>query len=119
VLNKICQLACRWHKLNQRLPKYDRHTLGEKTSSLLINCVTEINRVRFLIGSEKLLALKNIAEQIDALKIILRLIYRLELLEEKTYISLESDLNEIGRMLGGWIKYLKENKGTPVPRSFA
>ncbi len=44
---------------------------------------------------------------VDLLKILIRLAKDIQALDNKKYLQLESSLQEIGRMLGGWRKSLK------------
>ena len=41
---------------------------------------------------------------VDLLKIILRLGFDLRILDQKKCISRQGELQEIGKMLGGWMK---------------
>ncbi len=45
----------------------------------------------------------------ETLKILFRLSYELHFANDKEYLCAEEALQEIGRMLGGWIKYLRSN----------
>jgi len=44
---------------------------------------------------------------VDFLKILFRLCYELKIINQKKYLLMEEKSQEIGRMLGGWIKSLK------------
>lgn len=41
------------------------------------------------------------------LKILIRILKDLKILDIKKYLLLEDELQEIGKMLGGWIKFVK------------
>ena len=41
------------------------------------------------------------------LKFILQIAWEIEILDVKRYIALSNNLNEIGKMLGGWQKQTK------------
>ena len=56
---------------------------------------------------EKLISLKNASSKLDLLKIFLQLLWEIKSLDNKKYILLSEKLNEIGKMIGGWIKSLK------------
>ena len=45
---------------------------------------------------------------VDLLKILIRLAKDIQALDNKKYLQLETSLQEIGKMLGGWIKSTKE-----------
>lgn len=54
--------------------------------------------------------LLKINSQNETLKLLYRLAYETKIIETKDYLALESLLQEIGKMLGGWIKYLKAKR---------
>ena len=56
---------------------------------------------------EKLISLKNASLKLDLLKFFLQISWEIKSLDNKKYIKLSEKLNEIGKMLGGWIKSLK------------
>jgi hypothetical protein len=58
--------------------------------------------------SEKLTLLERADSKLETLKILLRLARDTQSLDGKKYIHLESYLQEIGKMLGGWIKHAKQ-----------
>lgn len=65
---------------------------------------------------KKLPLLEKSVVLVDLLKILLRLAKDNQALDNKKYLQLEQQLQEIGRMLGGWKKSTKlfqENKALP------
>ena len=45
--------------------------------------------------------------KIEALKRFFRITHELNIINQKTYIELELDLQELSKMTNGWIKYLR------------
>ncbi|MCX6721560.1 MAG: four helix bundle protein, partial [Candidatus Staskawiczbacteria bacterium] len=56
---------------------------------------------------EKLISLKGASVKLDLLKFFLQIAWEIKSLDNKKYVLLSERLDEIGRMLGGWIKVLK------------
>lgn len=54
--------------------------------------------------SQKLPALQKSSGKLDLLKFFLQLSWELKVLDNKKYEALSEPLNEIGKMLGGWIR---------------
>jgi hypothetical protein len=52
----------------------------------------------------KLRYLHNAATKVDLLRLLIRLAKDTNCLTQKQYIELEGSLNQVGKMLGGWIK---------------
>jgi len=61
----------------------------------------------YLPREQKLPALQKISVKLDLLKILLRLSSETKCLDNNKYQQLVSQLFEIGRMLGGWLKTVK------------
>jgi len=57
-----------------------------------------------LAKAEKLPFLREGSTKVDLLKVLFRLAKDVRALDNKKYILLEEQLQEIGRMFGGWIK---------------
>ncbi len=73
----------------------------------------------FLVNSkkdnEKLPYLYEIDIKLKILQTFIRISKDVHAIEVKNYILLSSALEEIGKMLGGWIKSLKLEKENPAP----
>lgn len=66
------------------------------------------------IDTEKLPYLYDIDIRLKILQTIIRVCYDVQAIDQKKYILLQESLEEIGRMLGGWIKSLKPQKENPA-----
>jgi len=64
-------------------------------------------RATYSSKNEKLLMIKKVDEKIFILKTLIRLAKEIKSLNIKKYIILEKELQEIGRMIGGWIRSIK------------
>jgi len=58
--------------------------------------------------TNKIIILQRISIKLDLLKILLRLAKDSQSMNEKNYLDLQTILQEIGKMLGGWIKSTKQ-----------
>jgi len=87
--------------------------LGQKLDDLTL----EILELLFSIpvSENKSVVLKRISVKLDLLKILLRLAKDSQCLKEKNYIPLQASLQEIGRMLGGWIRSQKNSHNKRLP----
>jgi len=110
IFNNLYDFVCLWHKQTKKFPKSDRYTLGEKISSQLLDALILIHQARFEKKFKKIETLEKASVSFDSVKILIRMTHTLEIIEQKSYIKLENDLQNIGRMLGGWIRSLKNQK---------
>ncbi len=85
-----------------RFPRVHKPLLGRELMGLALRLLVTLvtaNRRR-----DKVPELEACSGTVDALRITLRLSMRLGLLSHKGYEALSQHLDEIGRMLGGWLK---------------
>lgn len=88
-------------------PKTKRYTLGQKIDNLTL----DIFELLFAIPTSlnKTAILDQISSKLDLLKILLRLSKDSQSITDKKYLELQVILQEIGRMLGGWIRSTKQS----------
>lgn len=60
-----------------------------------------------LSKGEKFIYLTQASVNLDLLKFFLKVSWEIKAIDNKKYIRLSEKLDEIGKMLGGWIKSLK------------
>lgn len=99
-----------YQNLSQRItafPKTKRYTLGQKLDNLTL----EIFELLFSIptAENKVSTLQQISIKLDLLKVLLRLCKDSQAIKDKNYLELQIYLQEIGKMLGGWIRSTKTN----------
>lgn len=85
-------------------PKKDRYTLGQRGENALLDLLESIIQASQLSKAEKLPILQKASIKLDQMKVFVRLYKDLKILDNKKYLSLEARLQEIGKILGGWIK---------------
>ena len=104
VFNKTYELYKTFYGYLATFPKKDRYTLGQKCELVLLDLLEGIILASSLSKEEKLPILKTASLKLDVLKVLFRLGKDLKIIESKKYLILEGFLQEIGKMLGGWIK---------------
>jgi len=60
----------------------------------------------YAYGDEKLVLIKKANAKFDTLKLFIRLLKDLNIIDSKKYLQLQKKIQEIGRMLGGWQRSL-------------
>lgn len=88
-----------------RFPKTKRYTLGQRIDETTL----EMFGILFSLplASEKVIPLGQVSCRLDLLKVLLRLAKDTQSLPINQYLALEAQLQEIGKMLGGWIRHLR------------
>lgn len=88
-------------------PKKSKPVLGQKIEQIILELLEVISRTGFAKPVEKIQGLKTASIKVDFLKILIRLTYDLKIIDQKKYLQLQENLQEMGKMLGGWIKSTK------------
>lgn len=94
-----------------KFPKSHKYTLGQKldnTTLLFFELLMTASQKNQSESREKLTNLTTASTKLEILKVLLRLAKDTQSLDNKSYLRLQSHLQEIGRMLGGWIKHTKQ-----------
>ena len=84
-------------------PKAKRYTLGQRLDNLTLEIFESSIAAGIAPRDQKLLHLEKAIISLDLLKILIRLAKDIQCLDNKRYIQLQEPLQEIGRMLGGWM----------------
>ncbi len=92
------------HLQVQRFPKIERYATGQTLQDETLDLLKCLLAACETSGSDKENHLKNASLQLETVKVFIRLAYDLRAVDRKAYIHLQEILQEIGRMLGGWIK---------------
>lgn len=107
ILKKTYDLYKQFYTLRLSIPKQDRYVLWQKCENLLIEVLEGILFASQQSKIEKLPTLERTSAHLNFLRICIRLTKDIRAIDSKTYIVIEANLDEIGRMLGGWIKSTK------------
>jgi hypothetical protein len=108
IFKKTYDLYKEFYNLRLSVPKQDRYTLWQKCESLLIEVLEGILFASQQSKLEKLPTLEKTSVRLNFLRICIRLMKDVKAIDGKKYVIIEANLDEIGRMLGGWIKSTKE-----------
>lgn len=95
-----------WQEYLPHIPKSIRYTVGHKIDALFVEIIENLFIASFLPAHEKLPYLKKAATKLDLAQFFLQICWEVKGLEIKRYVHLATQLIEIGKMLGGWIKQI-------------
>ena len=108
ITQKLVELYKLWHNFLPHFPKTSRYTLSFKIDSLFIEITEYLYIANYSVKKEKLPFLQKASKKLDLVKFFLQVSWEIKALDNKKYIILSENVNEIGKMLGGWIKQLSE-----------
>lgn len=102
MVQKIKSAYLIWYGYYQALPKTQRYSLGQKIDTLFIEIIEAVATASFLNPKDKLPYVRRAIQKLDALKILLMVLWETKTFDNKKYAALSAPLDEIGKMLGGW-----------------
>jgi hypothetical protein len=98
-----------WHDHLANLRQLDRLTLGNKIDDIFVSILELIFRACFAYDKfEKLSLVSQAIGKNDLLKFFLQIGWEHKMLNHEQYGQFILQLDEIGRMLGGWKKSLAD-----------
>jgi len=106
LIKKLYELYKTFYKYSALFPKKDRYALGVKCEMHIIATLELILEAGSASRAEKLALIKKANVKFDALKLFIRLLKDIAIIDAKKYIEIEKQIQEIGRMLGGWQRSL-------------
>lgn len=92
------------HQYVNLFPKSEKYTLGRKLKDISLEILELIIQAGYISKEQKTQVLNRASVKLDLLKILIRLSLDIKALDNKKYLKLQSYLQEIGKMLGGWIR---------------
>lgn len=101
-----------WRECQKHFPKRSRHTLGNKIDNTFVGLIEWISIATYQTPDKKLPTLLKASAQIDLLKCFLQVAWEVRDLDEKKYITVSQQVNEVGRMLGAWIGKIQNPQKT-------
>ncbi len=108
LVHKICELYKLFHACLKLFPKEEKYILGEKIKIVILDILELILSASFKTKAEKINLIEKASDKNNLLKYLVRISFDIKCIDIKKYIILEEKIVEIGRMLGGWIKSIKE-----------
>ncbi|MBI2630600.1 four helix bundle protein [Candidatus Nomurabacteria bacterium] len=105
-----------WFKIYNDFPKAHRYILGGKIEDYFLGLLENIFISIYLPPTQKIPRLIISISKLDGVKFFLQIAWENKCVKNEKYIALSEQLEEIGRMLGGWKKGIEknlENKNSP------
>src|SRR3989344_8547722 len=93
-----------WHALHQYIARASKYTLAEKIDAHFIEMIELLFAAQYAKPEQKLPVLQKANFKLDTLKCLLQILWEIKSMSTKSYAALSAQLNEVGKMLGGWLR---------------
>ncbi|PIR90111.1 hypothetical protein COU05_03145 [bacterium (Candidatus Gribaldobacteria) CG10_big_fil_rev_8_21_14_0_10_37_21] len=108
LVHKLSEFYLLFHQYLKLFPKAEKYTLDQKIESLILEVLESSFSVAYGARADKALLLQAMSIKINLLKTLIRLAFQIKAIDNKKYIQLQEQLQEIGKMIGGWLRYLQK-----------
>lgn len=108
IFKKTYELYKTFYGYRSTVSKQDRYTTWQRCENLILDVMEHILWASQMPKQEKLPTLEKTSLKLNFLRVFLRLMKEVKIIDAKKYITLQEIVDEVGRMLGGWIKSTKE-----------
>ncbi|OGY42992.1 MAG: hypothetical protein A2Y67_03320 [Candidatus Buchananbacteria bacterium RBG_13_39_9] len=95
------------YQLVKNFPKSDKYNLGHELKILNLQIIELLIEAESAKKDWKSPPVEKASAKLGLLKIFIRLSSDLKIIDPKKYLGVQEQLQEIGRMIGGWLKSLK------------
>jgi hypothetical protein len=104
ILKKSYDLYKVFHEYRTLVPKQDRYTLYERSENTILDILEGFFEARYGKANRKQEVLEMASVKLNSLRFLTRLMKDTRSLDTKKHLVLQTHIDEIGRMLGGWIR---------------
>ena len=104
VFQKMYDLVKDIYPVINRFPKSHRPVLGKQIEEISISILLLIIKANKSRDGQRTVLQGDISDELDSLRILIRLSKDLRFISIKKYLELVEKLNEIGKMVYGWSK---------------
>lgn len=102
ILEKLYELILWMFPLINKFPQKQRFVLGQQLQNCILNILTNIIQANH--EQNKAVVLKQVSVELDKFRYLFRLAKDLKFMNARQYQFGAEKANEVGKMLGGWIK---------------
>ena len=104
IFHRIYDLYKLLHSYQPKIPKLQRYTLWQKCENTTLALLEALIETSHRKGEDRIQSLHNISNKLDLLKVLIRLSKDTRTIDNSQYLAIQAVIQEIGRMVGGWIK---------------
>ena len=108
LFKKVYELYKKIYEFLKSFPRQDRYSLGQKCEAAILEVLEQIMLASQLSKSEKLLFIQKASMRLNMLRVYIRLAKEIKALDGKRNLILQEDIDEVGRMIGGWLRSLQD-----------
>ena len=106
VIEHTQKVYTEWLPIRRNMARDERFGIGKRIDDTFLNVLEQLREASYTSGNGKIVLLGKVLQNTDLLRFFLQIAWECELIEQKHYILLATDVESVGRMVGGWRKGL-------------
>ena len=103
ILKKTYDLYKLFHEYRRAVSKSDRFSVYARSENLIMDVIELLLEAGYSKSGSKSALLEKASVKLNTLRFFIRLMKETHTLDLKKFVALQTHVDEIGRMLGGWI----------------
>lgn len=104
IFKKTYELYKSFYSWRTTISKQDRYAIWQKCENCILELLENILLASVKQKGEKVIILEKASPKLSILRVFVRLMKDTKVINNKKYTVLQEAIDEIGRMLGGWIR---------------
>ena len=106
VLEQSKAVYKKWLDIHRNIERTARFGIGARVDNLFLEILEFIRKAIYTPVDKKIILLEKISKRIDSLRFFVQLLWETRLIPDKQYISIATDVENIGKIIGRWKKGL-------------
>lgn len=94
--------------LSDKMPKKVRFTFSSRMNNLALDLVEDLVEARYSGAKNKTSTLRSANLKLEKLRVLFRICHESKLISHDAYKHASFSINEVGKMLGGWLKHQEQ-----------
>ncbi len=108
IFKKTYDLYKLFYSYRNVMSKQDRYSIWQRCDGMMLEVLENIMAASQMSKGEKLPVLEKASMKLNFLRVFIRLMHETRGIDMKKYLALQEPIDEIGRMLGGWMRSVKQ-----------
>lgn len=104
---QLCRLI---HESTRHIAKAERFTVWQRCTNLSLELLETILIVGHLAPDGRKQQLIRASAKLDILRLLIRLAFDVKAIDQRRYLALQLEVDKIGKMLGGWLRSIRNPK---------
>lgn len=109
MVHKVYEFYKLLHSYIKLFPKAEKYSLGQRIENFTLDTLELTLRAAFAPKANRLIHLEDLDTKVQVLKTLVRLAHEIRALDDNKYLALQEYLQEIGKMVGGWLRSVRGN----------